>query len=129
MVAASSYLNIKQEVFETDFDVRACFSTALYNGPFVEATGPMWWRSALDDILAEMDYADGRSYAEKTLERSIPRSECCEESAIPAGYYCMLREEPVSLKNSTGGLAWFPRGADLARVSNTQLEELGPWLS
>jgi hypothetical protein len=45
-----------------------------------------------------------------------------------AGYYCMLRELPVSFENSKGGLPWFPRGADLARVSRSAYEQLGPWL-
>jgi hypothetical protein len=40
----------------------------------------------------------------------------------------MLSEKPVSLKNSRGGLPWFPRGADLARVSKSKMEELEPWL-
>ena len=84
---------------------------------------------ALDDILAEKDYPDGKSFVENVLNRPIPPSKCCEDPTLPAGYYCMLSGKPVSLKNSTGGLAWFPRGADLTRVSNSQLEELKPWLS
>jgi hypothetical protein len=129
MVTASSYLNIKQDVFEGDDDVRKCFSAAEYDGPFVVAKGPMWWRGAIDDILAEGEHVDGRSCAESVLKRHIPQSECCEDPSIPAGYYCMLSGKPVSLENSTRALPWFPRGADLARVSKSQLEELGPWLS
>lgn len=128
-IAASSYLNIEQGVFEENEDVRNCFSAAAYDGPFHEAKGPMWWRGALDDILADQGFEDGRSYVESVLGRRVAGSECCEDPTLPAGYYCMLSERPVSLQNSTGGLAWFPRGADLARVSNSQLEELGPWLS
>ncbi len=45
MVAASSDLNIEQEVFENEDDVRNCFSPALYDGPFKEAKGSMWWRT------------------------------------------------------------------------------------
>jgi hypothetical protein len=40
----------------------------------------------------------------------------------------MLSKKPVSLENSKGGLTWFPRGADLARISNKKFEEDVPWL-
>ena len=82
----------------------------------------------LDDILEEHDCEDGRSLASKLLGHEIPPSQCCDDPKVSAGYYCMLSERPVSLENSKGGLSWFPRGADLARVSKSKLEELGPWL-
>jgi hypothetical protein len=127
-IPASSYLNIKQEVFENDKEVQALFSDARYQGPFAAAKVDMWWRGALDDIVAGGGCRDGRELAAKQLGRDVAPSQCCEDPSIPAGYYCMLRSKPVSLKNSKGGLPWFPRGADLARVSKPALDELGPWL-
>ena len=88
----------------------------------------MWWRGMLDDMVAAEQLKDGRELAIKRLGEEIPQSECSEDPSIPAGYYCMLSNRAVSLKNSRPGLAWFPRGADLARVSKTRFEELGPWL-
>jgi hypothetical protein len=128
IIPASSYLNIGQQTFETESDVQALFSTALYQGPFAAAKVRMWWRGMLDDIVAASGCKDGREFASKQLGRPIPSSQCCEESTAPAGFYCMLKKQPVSLKNSKGRLPWFPRGADLARVSTSALEELGPWL-
>jgi len=127
-VAASSYLNIHEDTFRRTGAVQALFEKARYRGPFAEAKGLMWWRGMLDDIVAESGLADGREFAAKQLQQEVPRSECCEDPARPAGYYCMLSEKPVSLENSKGGLTWFPRGADLARVSAKKFEELGPWL-
>ena len=108
-VAAASYLNIHGEAFKDD--VRAQFESALYNGPFADAAGPMWWRGMLDDLIAADRFPDGRSYAIAKLGREVARSECSEDSGQTAGYYCMLSNRPVSLANSHAGLPWFPRGA------------------
>lgn len=125
-VAASSYLNIHETEFKGD--VEALFSAARYRGPFAAAKDPLWWRDVLTDIYGEDDCPDGRSYAEKKLGRIVQRSECCEDPSKNAGYYCFLRRRPVSLELSKPGLPWFPRGADLARVSQSAYEELGPWV-
>jgi hypothetical protein len=126
-VAAASYLNIHDDDFVVP-EVQEPFISAKYNGPFADEARPQWWRGMLDDIVAESGSSDGREFASKRLGREVRRSECSEEPGIPAGYYCMLSEKPVSLKNSRGGLPWFPRGADLARVSKSKMEELEPWL-
>lgn len=126
-VATSSYLNIQETVFKRD-EVQAIFAEAQYKGPFADAKGPMWWRGMLDDMVAKGGVKDGREFAKKRLRKDIPRSKCCVDATKPAGYYCMLSKKPVSLENSKGGLAWFPRGADLARVSNTKYDELAAWL-
>jgi hypothetical protein len=126
-VAASSYLNIREDAFESG-DVQTLFAAARYDGPFAGAKGPIWWREVLDDIVARSGAADGRSLAANELTREVPRSECCEDPQVPAGYYCMFSRKPVSLDNSKNGLTWFPRGADLARISKSKYEEVVPWL-
>ncbi|HEU0069288.1 MAG TPA: hypothetical protein VFQ26_08530, partial [Nitrospiraceae bacterium] len=126
-IAASSYLNIKLDAFASA-TVKDIFSETRYQGPFANAIGPMWWRGMLDDIVSDSGFADGRELAEQRLHTPIPRSACCEDPTKPAGYYCMLSSRPVSLENSKSGLTWFPRGADLARVSLSKYDELGPWL-
>jgi hypothetical protein len=126
-VAASSYLNILTADFETP-DVQGLFSAARYGGPFAEAGDPQWWRGMLDDIVAGSGFSDGREFASSKLPKEVRRSECSVDHKMPAGYYCMISKRPVSLMNSKGGLPWFPRGADLARVSKSKMEELGPWL-
>ncbi len=127
-VAAASYLNIGTEEFCGDTEICGLFSEAIYTGPFAQAKERLWWRGMLDDMVAGVQVTDGRELAATRLNRAISRSECSEDSDIPAGYYCMLSKQPVSLQNSRPGLAWFPRGADLARVSHSRYEELGPWL-
>jgi hypothetical protein len=128
LIAAASYLNIQTDQFRGNEKLRAVFQDARYEGPFSKAKGPLWWRGVLDDIVARSEYSDGRELASQALGTDVARSECSEDPSIPAGYYCMLSKQPVSLKNSYPGLAWFPRGGDLARVSKKSFDELGPWL-
>ncbi|HUN98534.1 MAG TPA: hypothetical protein VMU69_20170 [Bradyrhizobium sp.] len=125
--AASSYLNIDKKAFQSP-GVQQLFNKASYNGPFSAAKRPIWWRGALDDIVAKSGASDGRQYATKLLGKNLPQSKCCVDPKKTAGYYCMLSEEPVSLDNSKAGLAWFPRGADLARIGTTKYQEIVPWL-
>ncbi|HYV35185.1 MAG TPA: hypothetical protein VE988_05745 [Gemmataceae bacterium] len=127
-VAASSYLNIDAAEFHNDVSIKALFESARYLGPFAGAKGDLWWRGVLDEIVASEESPHGQDFASKKLGRTIGQSKCCVDSTQAAGYYCMLSQKPVSLKNSKPGLPWFPRGADLARVSTPKFEELGPWL-
>lgn len=128
-VAASSYLNIRLEEFRRNPGIQNLFAPALYAGPFAAARlSRLWWRGMLDDQIADAGVADGRELAEKALGAQVAASQCCEDPAKPAGYYCFLTEQPVSLENSKPGLPWFPRGADLARVSKRRHDEDEPWL-
>lgn len=126
-VASASHLNIKTEDFRRN-DVKAIFAGAVYDGPFADPNEPQWWRGALDDIVASSNSAHGLELVNKTLGGGIRRSECSVDPSLEAGYYCIISREPVSLQNSKGNLSWFPRGADLTRVSNLKFEEYGPWL-
>jgi hypothetical protein len=126
-IAAASYLDIDPQEFDKP-DVRELFSKAVYSGPFAAARGPLWWRANLDAIVGEAGFTNGREFAESDLRRHILPSHCCVDGSTPAGFVCMLSNKPVSSKNSTGKLLWMPRGADLARVSRSMLDDLGPWL-
>jgi hypothetical protein len=126
-IAAGSYLNILTDDFKQS-GVQALFNTALFAGPFADPKKPQWWRGMLDDIVSSGNYADGLELVRDKIDPKISQSRCCVDNTKPAGYYCIISEEPVSLENSKGGLSWFPRGADLTRVSTLKFEEYGPWL-
>jgi hypothetical protein len=125
-VAAASHLNIETESFRRP-EVRAIFESALYRGPFADVV-PQWWRGMLDDIVSKEGCADGLELVQRKVDQGINYCPCSVNSSIPAGYYCIISHQPVSLENSKGGLSWFPRGADLTRVSNKIFEEYEPWL-
>jgi hypothetical protein len=126
-IAAASHLNIETESFRQP-SVQTVFKAAIYQGPFADPNAPQWWRGMLDDIVSKENFADGLELVRKRVSPEIARSECCEDPSKPAGYYCIISSKPVSLENSKGGLSWFPRGADLTRVSNAKFEEYEPWL-
>jgi hypothetical protein len=126
-VAAASHLNMSGQDFAKQ-EIRDLFKDALYRGPFADPKHPQWWRGLLDDIVAGEGCADGLEFAKKRVDPTANRSRCRVDPEKPAGYYCIITREPVSLENSKGGMSWFPRGADLTRISNDKLEEYGPWL-
>lgn len=126
-VAAGSYLNISEDDFKKA-NVQALFADALFTGPFADPRKPEWWRGALDDIVSREKMNSGLDLARQKLGDKIDRSHCSVDPSKPAGYYCIISKKPVSLENSKGGLSWFPRGADLTRISTTKFDEYGPWL-
>jgi len=126
-VAAASHLNIDTEAFHAA-NVQTIFQEALYHGPFADPSRPQWWRGMLDDIVSGDNCADGLELVHAKVNSAIERSKCCVDPSKSAGYYCIISRKPVSLENSKGGISWFPRGADLTRVSNPMFEEYGPWL-
>ncbi len=127
-VAASSYLNIDKDEFIAKSELRDLFADALYQGPFAQAKPTLWWRSTLDSIIGAGGKEDGRSYAAASLNIEVAQSKCYEERERKAGYYCFLKQEPVSYENSKPGLTWFPRGADLTRIGKTVYDQQVPWL-
>lgn len=125
--AAASHLNIDVKDFHKPA-VQAVLKEALYRGPFADSKRPQWWRGMLDDIVSREGCEDGLTLVRKKLRIRINSCQCSVDSSKSAGYYCIISEKPVSLENSKGGLSWFPRGADLTRVSIKKFEEFGPWL-
>lgn len=127
-IAAASYLNIELEKFQ-ESEVQSYFSAAKYSGPFSDLS-PFWWRHELDIILAESNVGDGKELLDA---EGIAVNDCycefSEEDAHPAGFLCIYRNRPVCSKHSTGNLAWFPSGADLARFNKEEFYTLEPYLS
>jgi hypothetical protein len=127
-IAAASYLNVHTRDFRAP-KVQAVFKEALYRGPFADPKRPQWWRGKLDDIVARGNCADGLQLVRRKASRKARASRCYVDLSRPAGYYCIISRQPVSLENSRGGLSWFPRGADLTRISKPKFDELAPWLA
>ena len=119
--AAASYLNISQDDF-SKAEIQSLFETTKYCGPFNDFGGESWWwRDRLDILIGEEGVDDGRDYA---LSHNMQVNECLDYLKVRAGYYCMLMRQPVSSKNSKGGIGWFPAGADLARLRKDKYDQL-----
>jgi hypothetical protein len=126
-VAAASHLNIATDDFRNPA-IRDLFKAALYKGPFADEGKPQWWRGTMDDIVSRTECSDGLELVQEKLNLKVKASTCSVDPKKTAGYYCIISEKPVSLENSRGGLSWFPRGADLTRISTPLFEEYGPWI-
>jgi hypothetical protein len=124
-IAAASYLNISVEDFK-NVKVRNLFKKAYYQGPF-STLEPYWWRDGLDNILIDNNVDEGVGLVEKKIKLKVNPCLCSVDNTSRAGYYCVKSNKPVSRENSKGEFMWIPRGADLTRISQTQLDQLGPW--
>jgi len=123
--AAASFLNIDPADFERR-EVQRLFKAALYNGPFSNVNA-RWWRDNIQEILDKDGVNSGLELAKKKGLAHIKRCKCSVDPNIDAGYYCMLSEKPVSLKNSVGKIPYFPPGADLARIATGEFDKVAPW--
>ncbi len=126
-VAAESYLGISQNALSRP-GIRNLFRKAEYNGPFAGINGrALWWRDTLDEILEENKCSNGLIFIEKNGIHDVSNSRCLD-AHDGAGYYCMINQKPVCEEHSRSDVSWFPAGADLARISEEDYEELSPWL-
>jgi hypothetical protein len=109
--AAASYLNIATDDFEAN---SSQFEVAEYTGPF-SGTDRYWWRTDLEQLLIDSDSEDGIEHLAKAGIVVSP-SVCVATQQSPAGYYCIVQKEPISLGASVGNLGWIPQGAHLSRI-------------
>lgn len=109
--ATASYLNIATAEFVENEDK---FKAAQYLGPFSGAD-KYWWRTDLEQLLIDSDSEDGKEYL-KNMGIDVSPSVCISTKESPAGYYCIVQKEPISLDASVGNLGWIPQGAHLSRI-------------
>lgn len=131
-IATASYLDIDVAVFSSRDDIKSIFDEAKYVGPFNEL-GPYWWKDGLDELLSDVE-SNGKISMGRTLLKlkgldinNILRARCIEGDHDGAGFYCILKREPVCVEHSEGNISWLPAGATLSRISNSKWDELGPW--
>jgi hypothetical protein len=124
-IAAASFLNIDENDFAKK-EVQSLFKKALFKGPFSNVAS-RWWQDDLQNILKQSKAKSGLEFAKGKGLSTISRCKCSVEPKEDAGYYCMLSEKPVSLKNSMGKIPYFPPGADLARIANPEFAKVAPW--
>jgi len=120
--SAAAYLNITAAGIARD-DVGKAIAAAQYNGPF-GGTGPYYWREGLDDILegAQGDIALVEGVAGGELVRVA-------EGPMGLAYYCLLSREPIKAEDAASNPDWIPSGAQLSRIKQEDLDQLGPMLN
>ena len=122
--ATCSYLNINENDFEEHNNY---FKSAKYEGPFTMFQS-YWWKNKLNFILDEADAWTGKSLVEEQIGKTINSCKCIYEPLLDAGYYCVIKKEPVSKEQSLGTVSWLPKGASLCRVGKEPYEQLSPLL-
>ena len=120
--SAAAYLNITAKDIERG-DVEKAIAAAQYKGPF-GGTGPFYWRERLDDLLegARGDIALVKGIAGEELARVA-------EGPMGLAYYCLLSREPIKAEDAASNPDWIPSGAQLARIKQEDLDQLGPMLN
>ncbi len=126
-VALCSYLDIDPKAFKQKSKIRNLFKKALYDGPFAGPGESLWWRGIADELLAKSGAENGPEYIQKKTGINVENCFCSVDPRKKAGYFCIITRRPVSIENSYGNINWFPRGANLSRVSKKIYEEIAPW--
>ncbi|MDR6795918.1 hypothetical protein [Acinetobacter calcoaceticus] len=122
--AAASYINLNSDQFSENTHE---FKDARYYGPF-SSNSSYWWRYDLDQILFEANAEDAVEYLlQKGLNEILP-CKCSVNSNSNAGYYCIVKKQPISYEESVGHLSWIPEGADLCRINKKIYRRLAPMM-
>jgi hypothetical protein len=122
--ATCSYLNINEDDFENN---KQFFDSAKYTGFFSKFT-EYWWKDRLNTLLDDSDVWSGKELLEKELKKEIQPCFCSSNSELEAGYFCVIKREPISEEESIGGMSWLPKGANLCRATKNDYEQIAPLL-
>lgn len=127
-IGVASYLDIHPDDFKRN-EIKEFFEIARYKAlPFASDSAPLWWRHKLDDILNAAGVTTGLDLCVKNGIRNVRFCSCSVDPNLHAGYLCLALNQPISAKNSSGRVHWFPVGADLARLTKSISQKLGPWI-
>lgn len=123
-IAAASYVNLDPQQF-IEFAVE--FENAKYNGPF-STHSYYWWRYDLDQILFDANVEDAVEYLTMKNKKNIMPCKCSVNNDSNAGYYCIVKRQPISYEESVGHLSWIPEGSDLCRINKKIYRRLAPMM-
>lgn len=123
-LAAASYINLDSEQFN---QYSKYFKDAKYKGPFSTHTS-YWWRYDLDQILFDANAEDAVEYLTNQGLVDIKPCNCSIDPKSRAGYYCIVKKQPISYEQSIGHLSWVPDGADLCRINKKIYRKLAPMM-
>ncbi|MEN5171503.1 hypothetical protein ABE427_02020 [Acinetobacter higginsii] len=123
-IATSSYINLNIDQFHENSDE---FESAKYHGPF-SSNLAYWWRHDLDQIFFDADVEDAVEYLNNKGKENILSCKCSVNSESDAGYYCIVKKQPISHIESIGHLSWIPQGADLCRINKKIYRRLAPMM-
>jgi hypothetical protein len=121
--AAAAYLNLTLESFDQDA-VREFLKPARYAGPFAQLD-EFYWAEDLLDLIGHSsgDIAKAEALSAVALERVD------KDNIESSAYLCVLTNKPIAENEAATNPDWIPSGAQVARVTQSLYDELGPMLS
>lgn len=120
--AAAAYLNLQPESFNGE-TVKEAVEAARYEGPFGSLES-YYWREELGWLLESWggDIAKAPALKNVTLKRVT-------ESPSGVAFFCVLTQVPIREEEAAINPDWIPVGAQLTRIKQSELDELGPMLN
>jgi hypothetical protein len=121
LVAASAYVNLTPESFRTA-EVQKLVEPAVYRGPF-EQLGPYYWREAMGELLDR--HGGDLTSADEMKGVKVTR---VDDKAPGVAFYCVLSRTAIPASEAAVNPDWIPPGAQMTRIRESDLDELGPML-
>lgn len=120
-IAAAAYLNLMPVSFEQT-EVQALLEGSRYDGPFRELG--FFWKEDLSQLLNgwDGDIAKAPELASIALTRVDP------DNPQAMAYFCVLDQKAIKENETAINPDWIPPGAQLSRIRESELDELGPML-
>lgn len=121
--AAAAYLNLTLKTFEQEVVINF-LESARYHGPFSQLD-EFYWAEDLLELISDSggDIAKADELAGVELERVD------KENVESSAYLCILTNKPIAESEAASSPDWIPSGAQVARVTQSLYDELGPMLS
>jgi hypothetical protein len=137
-VATASYLGVDHEEFKQSVEAQNLLREAEYEGPFSELSHERWWwTSQLDSIRSDLPIGkdggliEGPPLFEELGGITLSEVQCTDashEETGEAGFYCILKEEPVCKEHSVRPGGWIPNGASKSRISKSEYDKVRAWM-
>ena len=121
--AAAAVLNISTASFERD-DIQKIVQIARYTGPFSKLNQGFYWRQDLSELVMDA----GGDVAE-LLPKGAPALERVDPNPYGQAFYCLVTGAPIAAADVAISPDWIPPGASMTRISQDELDTLGPMLN
>ncbi|RAN82083.1 hypothetical protein B5P43_10415 [Bacillus sp. SRB_336] len=121
--ATAAYLNITVDSLDRP-GVLQLLEPAMYAGPFASLDGGHYWLNDLADLIEKWggDIRQAPELKEVRLDQvdAGPRAQA---------FFCIVNKQPIPASEAASSPDWIPSGAQMARIRQDDLEQLGPMLN
>lgn len=121
--SAAAYLNLTMPSF-CKSEVQDAVKSTLYDGPFASLGSDHYWFENLAELVEQWggDITCVPELAGLGLER-------VDSAPYGQAFYCLVNEKPIAASEAAPSPDWIPSGAQLTRIRQEDLDQLGPMLN